>query len=136
MRKLIFGICMGLAILGMLGGCSVTDTGKGEKQAIDYTVVPDGDLPEELRSLIDQKKEKEFRMTYQDGESLYLVRGYGRQELGGCSVRVESLTMGEEALALKTELLGPDKEQTSSGEPSYPYIVVKIEYRDCPVQFL
>lgn len=135
MRKLILGICVGLAILAMLGGCSVTDTGKGEKTEIDYTVVPDGDLPEELRNLIDQKKEEEFRMTYQDGGYLYLVRGYGRQELGGCSVQVESLTEGEETMILETNLLGPEKGKARSREPSYPFIVLKIEYRDLPVQF-
>lgn len=135
MKKLIYGICVGLAILGMLGGCSVTDMDKGEKTAVDYTVVADEDLPDEIRDLIEQKKEEDFQMTYQDENYLYLVRGYGEQSMGGYSVQVEELSMRESAITLRTNLLGPDKEKNPSREPSYPYIVLKIEYRDMPVQF-
>ena len=34
----------------------------------------------------------------------------------------------------ETKLIGPT-EEVQGGEPSYPYIVVKTEYRDVPVQF-
>ncbi len=135
MKKLIYCICMGLAILGILGGCSVTDMKKGEQTALDYTVVPQEDLPEEILNLVEEKKENDFQMTYQDENYLYLIRGYGMQEQGGYSVQVEELSMGDTAITLKTNLLGPSKEDKQSQEPSYPYIVLKIEYRDMPVQF-
>lgn len=43
--------------------------------------------------------------------------------------------MTENALELKTKLLGPSGEEDQSPEPSYPYIVIKMEYRDLPVRF-
>jgi hypothetical protein len=43
--------------------------------------------------------------------------------------------MNDTSILLKTSLLGPEKEVDQSGEPSYPYIVIKIQYREMPVQF-
>ena len=89
----------------------------------------------EAGSLIESKKQEEFQITYQDGEYLYLLRGYGRQKTGGYSIQVEELSLFAESIFFRTSLVGPAKEDEPSLEPSYPYIVVKLEYRDAPVQF-
>ena len=73
-------------------------------------------------------------MTYQSGEDLYLVKGYGQQTTGGYSIQVEELGVTPKAVFFKTKLLGP-READPGSEPSYPYIVVKIKYRKEPVQF-
>ena len=45
------------------------------------------------------------------------------------------LALCAEAILLRAALVCPAKEDEPSLEPSYPYIVVKLEYRDAPVQF-
>lgn len=135
MKKFLFCICMGLAILTLMGGCTVTDMSEGEQKEVDYTIIPENEIPEEILKLVEDKKESDFQMTYQDENYLYLIRGYGRQERGGYSIQVDGVSVGESAITVKTSLLGPSKEEQQLTEPSYPYIVLKTEYRDIPVQF-
>lgn len=134
--KQTIGICFlaGL-ILCLLGGCKVTDMASEKTQNLDYTVVKEEEIPEEMRSLIEEKKGQEFQMTYQSGEYLYLLKGYGQQMSGGYSIQIEELSLGESAIYFKTLLIGPSKGEKVSKEPSYPYIVVKLAYREEPVQF-
>ena len=49
------------------------------------------DIPAELSRLMEEKKEKEFQLSYETGEDLYLAKGYGRQMSGGYSIQVEEL---------------------------------------------
>lgn len=102
---------------------------------MEYTVVPEDDLPQEILNLIDNKKEQDFQMTYQDEGDLYLIRGYGRQDMSGYSIQVEELSKGKEAIKVKTNLIGPSPEDKSVNVPAYPYIVIKIPYQDMPVEF-
>ncbi len=53
---------------------------------------------------------------------------------GGYSIQVTDLSASVNAVFFETKLIGPT-EEVQGGEPSYPYIVVKTEYRDVPVQF-
>ncbi len=135
MKKYTIALVLTGICLCLLCGCRVTDLKSEEKQPIDYTVVEEADIPPSIGSLIESKKQEEFQITYQDGEYLYLLRGYGRQKTGGYSIRVEELSLFAESILFKTSLIGPGKEEEPSLEPSYPYIVVKLEYRDAPVQF-
>ena len=113
----------------------MTDIKEGDKKPVEYTVVLEKELPEEILNLIEQKKEHDFQMTYQDGEDLYLIRGYGKQDKGGYSIQVEEVYMGASAIVVKTNLIGPPRGEEAVLEPSYPYIVLKIPYQDIPVQF-
>lgn len=113
----------------------MTDMASEKTQNLDYTVVKEEEIPEEMRSLIEEKKGQEFQMTYQSGEYLYLLKGYGQQMSGGYSIQIEELSLGESAIYFKTLLIGPSKGEKVSKEPSYPYIVVKLAYREEPVQF-
>lgn len=125
----------GLLMCFLLFGCQVTNMRSEEKKPLEYTVVKQEDIPPAIGSLIESKKQEEFQITYQDGEYLYLLRGYGRQKTGGYSIQVEELSLFAESIFFRTSLVGPAKEDEPSLEPSYPYIVVKLEYRDAPVQF-
>ena len=107
---------------------------EGERTSLKYTVVDHSQIPEQAAKLIEEKKEKEFQMVYQKGEDLYLIKGYGRQMSGGYSIQVTDLSASVNAVFFETKLIGPT-EEVQGGEPSYPYIVVKTEYRDVPVQF-
>lgn len=135
MRRIFQLILAAAAACLLLGGCSVTNMKSENKQGLDYTVVKEEDIPSEIKTLIEEKKKQEFQMTYESENYLYLIKGYGQQNTGGYSIQVEELSMSDKAITLKTNLIGPSKENSSVTEPSYPYIVIKIEYREKPVQF-
>ena len=135
MKKISLGILAAVVLIVGLSSCGIIKIDREEKQKLDYTVVKEEDMPREIQALIEERKEQEFQMAYQSGNELYLVKGYGQQEGGGYSIQVEALSMTENALELKTKLLGPSGEKDQSPEPSYPYIVIKMEYRDLPVRF-
>lgn len=106
---------------------------EGKRTPLKYTVADHSQIGRS-READRRKKEKEFQMAYQKGEDLYLIKGYGRQMSGGYSIQVTDLSASVNAVFFETKLIGPT-EEVQGGEPSYPYIVVKTEYRDVPVQF-
>lgn len=130
-------IVLAVLLLGLTltSGCTFAKIEKEEAEALDYTVVKEEDIPQELKRLVEEKKEKEFQMTYKSDDFLYLLRGYGRQMSGGYSIQVEDLSLSDDAIFLKTTLLGPGEKEKQTREPSYPYIVIKMPYRQEPVKF-
>ena len=92
------------------------------------------DFPDKVKELIAENKESEFQLTYQDGSCLYLIKGYGKQKTGGYSIQIEDLSLWENAIHLQTVLLGPEEEDLKD-DPSYPYLVVRMKYREEPVIF-
>lgn len=133
MKKMFSLLCLAVLFL-MLGGCRMIRIEEGNKTPLTYTVTENSQIPEELKELIEEKKESEFQIAYQKGTDLFLVKGYGRQMSGGYSIQVEGLSASSNAIFFETKLIGPT-EKVQGGEPSYPYIVIKTEYRDGPVQF-
>ncbi len=102
---------------------------------IEFTVVEDKDIPKELKEIIEKKKQSEFRLTYNNEQDMYLVRGYGAQSTSGYSIKVQELFLAEDAIYLSTELTGASQQDLVSQVVSYPYIVVKIEFMDKSVIF-
>ena len=92
-------------------------------------------FPDKVKELIEENKESEFQLTYQDGSYLYLLKGYGKQETGGYSIQIEDLSLWDNAIHLQTTLIGPEEDKDLKDEPSYPYLVVKMKYREEPVIF-
>lgn len=133
------GICTLLACLLfglMLAGCSqIKKDSDGEKAKLEYAVVERSEIPEELAKLIAEKEKTPFKLTYSDGQSLFIAVGYGEQETGGYSIQVKEFYLGDNAIYVDTELIGPSKEDQKGTEPSIPYIVLKTEYREEPVVF-
>ena len=64
-------------------------------------------------------------MTFEDGNDLYLIRGYGEQKTGGYSIAVDACTEDEEKLYLTTRLIGPEDAEKQPKDASYPHIVVR-----------
>ena len=81
-----------------------------------------------------KKKEKEFQLSYETGDDLYLAKGYGRQMSGGYSIQVEELGESSNGIFFVTKLLGP-KDLKEAGVPSYPCIVIKTRKQEKPVTF-
>lgn len=131
MKRLRILLFLFLLFSCLLTGCAVSESSKdSERREIDYTVVESRKLPEELLRTIEENKANEIRMTYTDGEDMYLIRGYGEQKTGGYSIAVAECTEDETTILFDTRLLGPKDQEGLSKDPSYPYLVVKIEARD------
>lgn len=118
-----------------LTACSVEKDDLKKVRDLEFTVVGETDLPEELKQVIGEKKTAPFKMTYTDDQNLYIAVGYGEQENGGYSISVRELYLTENAIVADTELLGPESAEQTGAEKSYPYIVVKTEYLEEPVIF-
>jgi len=139
-RKLVAaaGLFLWVTAVRLLSGCRITGVGNENPDKIrdlEFTVIGDGDVPEELLKMIQEKKQDAFKLTYSDDQSLYIVSGYGVQETGGYSITVEQLYLSEKTIVFDTELMGPAKGETGNSGPSCPYIVVKTEYLEEPVIF-
>ena len=115
--------CMLLIFLLMAGGCSLVKIEEGERTPLAYTVVETAELPSSAQEMIQEKKDRDFQMTYQKGDTVYLIRGYGKKMSGGYSIQVAELSVSSTAVFFKTRLIGPEKEN-QSGAPSYPYFSV------------
>ncbi len=118
-----------------LWGCSIEKVRAKDGVKPEYTVMKEEDFPDKVRELVEQNREKEFQMTYQDNGFLYLMKGYGKQETGGYSIQVQDLSLWNNAIHLETMLLGPEEGEELTGEPSFPCLVIKMKYREEPVIF-
>ena len=122
-------------VVRFLTACSVEKEDLQKVRDLEFTVVGETDLPEELKNVIGEKKTAPFKLTYTDDQNLYIAVGYGEQENGGYSISVRELYLTENAIVADTELLGPESAEQAGTEKSYPYIVVKTEYLEEPVIF-
>lgn len=127
MQVLLLALC--------IAGCGVRNMEGETEIPLDYTVVQEEHIPDEVKAIIEKQKAQEFQMTYQSQDYLYILKGYGLQNSGGYSISVEHLTLRGESISCKTRLIGPETTTEMTKEVSYPYIVIKTEYRDAPVVF-
>ncbi len=118
----------------LLAGCSANKTPERTKD-LDFTVVSGTDVPGDLKELIKTRQKEAFQLTYTEGSYLFIVKGYGKQNSGGYNIVVNDFYLSEDCMVFDTELFGPKADETVSGKPSYPYIVIKTEYREEPVIF-
>ena len=123
-----------LFLLCLLSGCSIEKVRAQNGVKPEYTVMKETDFPDKVKELIAENQESEFQLTYQDGSWLYLIKGYGKQKTGGYSIQIEDLSLWENAIHLQTVLLGQEEEDLKD-DPSYPYLVVRMKYREEPVIF-
>ena len=128
-------LCAVLAACMLLTGCSFLSEETIKLRDLDFTVLSEEKIPEELLTIIDEKKTQAFQITYSDNEHLYICVGYGEQETGGYSIAVNELYLTETTICVNTSLLGPDASNKANRTPSYPYIVLKTELLDQTVIF-
>lgn len=135
-RKIVRGL-LGLLVVMTLSfcGCSITEDGGMKLRDLDFTLVSDERMPEELKVMIEEKKGEEFKFTYADQEFLYLCIGYGEQSTGGYSIAVNELYLTDNAIYVDTNLLGPSAKEKTNPAVSYPYIVIKTDFLDKTVVF-
>lgn len=134
MKKLILAV--GLLLMIFMMGCSIGKVENIRIRELDYTVVSDREIPKRLKEAIEERKKEGFQLAFESDGYLYLARGYGGKETGGYSITVKDLYLGKNSIYIQTELYGPETEAEMKKGISYPYIVVKLEGRTEPVQFL
>ncbi|MCL2050977.1 MAG: protease complex subunit PrcB family protein [Lachnospiraceae bacterium] len=127
--NILLMILMVLAVLSLIGCGKAEDKTKKIKD-LDFTVLADEVIPAELKTLIEDKKGQEFKLTYQDSGFLYICIGYGKMDTGGYSIKVEELYETMNAIYVSTLLIGPEPgsiDLTKKNSPSYPLVVIKIK---------
>lgn len=127
-------LLLGLFFLGCFVGCSTAKSPE-KLRDVDYTIVPEEDIPEELMSLIEERKKKPFELTYMDQDFLYVVKGFGEEASRGFQIRIEGFYETKNGLFFDTSLFGPQKQEQQDPRPSYPYIVIKTERVETSVDF-
>lgn len=130
MKRILAVLGLTVLLLPALFGCGKKEESESEHSEVDFEVVPKEELPNTLAEAVEENKKDEIRMTYMDGEDLYLVRGYGEQATGGYSISVLECWEDEERVYLDTRLLGPENPDEISKDPSYPYLALRIDMRD------
>jgi len=132
---IFFGLAMWVLVVRTLSGCTVNGDNGNKVRDLDFTVVADTDIPQELKQIIAEKQQSPFKLTYSDDKNLYIVVGYGKQASGGYSIAVNDLYLTDNSIVLDTELIGPEKGENTGTEPSYPFIVIRTEMSELPVVF-
>ena len=71
------------AVLGalLLTGCGLLSKENVKLRDLDFTVLSEEKIPEELKTVIAEKGTEPFQLTYSDNQNLYISIGYG-----GCPV--------------------------------------------------
>lgn len=118
----------------LMAGCG-GEKEEAKVQDLEFTVVGQNEIPQELMDIIEQKKKEPFRLTYSSGGDLYIAAGYGEQKSGGYSIAVPELYLTENSITIRTELKGPEKQEQTGMEASFPFIVVKMPFMEQPVVF-
>lgn len=135
MKKHFFQFLSIVILSVILGGCSTEDVAKDKVSDMEYTVVPEEEIPEEIKAIIEEKKKQPFQFSYAAGDDLFIVVGYGEQKTGGYSIVVEELYTTENSVVVSTNLMGPGKDEEVEELATYPFIAVKTEYIDKTVVF-
>ena len=133
MRK---GICKALlsGMVLVLSGCGIGMIKEQKIRDVPYSIVRKEEIPEGVKEEIEASKKTEMWLSYADRENekgdLYIVRGYGKQETPGYSIKVNSCYETRNALVIRTTLLGPEKANRVHKKSTYPYIVIKTAYTE------
>ena len=64
---------------------------------------------------------------------MYIAAGYG--EHGRLQYSRSGTLPAENSITIRTELKGPEKQEQTGSECSYPFIVVKMPFMEEPVVF-
>lgn len=132
-----FSILLLTIVMALIGltGCKNENTDVKKIKDLEFTVVEDADLPGELKEIIDEKKEEPFKLSYSNKDNLYIVVGYGKQNSGGYSISVDELYLTSNAIYINTNLIGPSQNDAVTQGVTYPFVVVKLEFREEPIVF-
>ena len=125
-KRLLLFFCV-LGVLLLFAGCTKTEKELKKIKDLEFTVVEEADIPEELLIKIKEQKATPFRITYTNAGYMYIAQGYGEQPCGGYSIAVKELFLAEDSIVFQSELIGPGENDLVNHAVTHPYIVVKVE---------
>ena len=134
-RYLVYMIMIVFFLIASLTACEFRKTSVEKVKDLDYTVCDESRLPHELVKLINDKKKEPFKFTYRTNDYLYIVVGYGAQDRVDLNVMMTELYLTENAIFVETDLTTKETTTLEDGLVSYPWIAVKCELYDVPVNF-
>ena len=76
MKKICLLVIVSI-MAAMLSACGGETEKEENRNNLEFTVVSEDRLPDELKEILDQKKESAFKLTYADEGYLYICVGYG-----------------------------------------------------------
>lgn len=124
-----------LLLSAMLTACQNRQQAVERLQDIPFQIVSLDDIGEDLKAIINEKKDEAFKFTFVENDELYICVAYGRQETGGYSIVVPDVYLTKNAIYVHTILMGPSKEEIQKEANSYPTIVIKTKNIDKSVVF-
>lgn len=135
MLKNVYKLLLICAISLFLTACSVETYDQTKENDIDFTVLSEEEIPEQVREIIEASKTENFRKTYSDKDYLYIIIGYGAQPTSSYSIEIQELYESSNAVYVTSMLKGPSRAEKVLEVETYPYIVVKMQYTDKAVVF-
>ncbi len=127
LEKRLLSVLLVCVLCASVIACGAKQDPMEKVKDLDFTVIAEDKLPEELLSMIEEKKASPFKITFQDQGFLYIGVGYGEQETAGYSIAVNELYETGNAVYIDTNLIGPGPEEKGKLTPTYPYVVIKTE---------
>ena len=76
MRRLKTMMCLGILLMLLattVGGCKVEEKNDAKVSDMKFTVISEKELPDELKKIIEEKKQKEMKLTYMSGDKLEFI---------------------------------------------------------------
>ena len=137
-RFCLMGLLIALllsALIGCFGETSATRT-YVDMTDVTYEIVSGSDVPHRVNEKIFKEKEKGFGFTYRDGDEMYIVFGFGRQNTGGFSIQMAAAKENDSEILIEAKLVAPKPEEVVATTPSYPYMILKMANVEKDVQFL
>lgn len=125
---------LGTAFFLFLCGCRVFNK-EETAQELDYEIVAEEEIPEEMKAVIEEKKAQGFQITFEEKDTLYIGQGYGEKDQEGYEILVDQCQYSDDFVYFHTILNGPREETKEKGQ-SYPYLVVRCEVSGKEVIFL
>ena len=126
MRRIVLLLCCICALI-LSVSCSVRKLKTEKLRDLEFVIVKEEEIPEELQEMIVKHKEKVMKLSYADQGVLYIVEGYGRQETSGYSIEVKGCYESENAIYFHTNLIGLSPNEKRIETETFPYIVVKLQ---------
>ena len=134
MKRIIIMVCT-LSIVSVLSACSVKKLSTEKLRDLEFTVITE-DIPKEFQGMIEERKDKVFKLTYADQDKLYIAEGYGSQPTSGYSIEVKECFESSNAVYFRSNLIGPTKEERIVKEETFPYVVILVKFTEKHVVFM
>ena len=119
-----------------LSGCVSRPLSTEKVRDLEYVILEEHEIPEELMEKIEKIRYKAFRSVYEDAGVLYIAQGFGAQLHTGYKVEVTAVYETENAVCFHSRLLGPEKDEEVEEISTFPFVVIKMESLEKDVIFL